>query len=593
MLRLITFVLFVTAFVNSQDLSEPVVTKSGPINGLLQRTIWYQKPFYSFRGIPYAKPPVGELRFKAPVPVEPWSEPLNAFDYGNMCSQRLRQSPPCSEDCLFLNVFVPSVNHTEKLPVLFFIHGGRFTGGSGDDSRYGPDFQIEREIILVTANYRTGILGFMSLGTPDYSGNMGLKDQQLAMKWIYENIEAFGGDKNRITIGGMSSGSQSVGLHQINKKSSKYYNQILSISGTPNSIGDYQKGDHQCLMEIFYNKFHPGRPNLPKLIKFLKKVDVNEITKFTAETVDEHLLPWAPIVEKSNAKQQFIFNEPLFALQKYKKIKKPAYFTITKYEQMMKDEEANYSDSNVVNAYLKDFNIDFPVFGYNNIIAKKPKYLKNLLQRIRDFYFGDYTESSPHQRSLHRIILDSDLYWTYFIEKWIEHHVAISKADTFYHQFSVQTMINIYNTNYGGAGHGDEQCYLFRCRRYNSIYPQFKEYNGRDPECTKIFTAINNLQTLFSNFIKYGNPSHNKDPIEEFKPVQPKGKPNQFNFIDVTNTDYVPGVAPSGNRTQFLDSVVEEMMKLVREHNDTPTKTPIQYQCDAMKGATTSKPATK
>lgn len=82
----------------------------------------------------------------------------------------------------------------------------------------------------------------------------------------------------------------------------------------------------------------------------------------------------------------------------------------------------------------------------------------------------------------------------------------------------------------------------------------------------------------------YRNPRYKNDPIEKFTPVKRKSKPNQFNFMDITNDGFVPGVAPSGNRTQFLDSVVEEMIKLVHQHNDTPTKTPIEYQCDAMKG---------
>lgn len=88
-----------------------------------------------------------------------------------------------------------------------------------------------------------------------------------------------------------------MGLHEINKESSKYFSQILSISGTPNSNDNYQKGDHRCLLEIFYRKFHPEKPDLESLIEFLKKVDVNAITQFTAETVNERLLPWAPIVE--------------------------------------------------------------------------------------------------------------------------------------------------------------------------------------------------------------------------------------------------------------------------------------------------------
>lgn len=99
-----------------------------------------------------------------------------------------------------------NVESNEKLPVLFFIHGGGYAEGHGNENLYGPDFIMERQTILVTINYRLGILGFLSLDSPLYSGNMGLKDQLLALKWIHANIEHFNGDKNKITIFGQSAG---------------------------------------------------------------------------------------------------------------------------------------------------------------------------------------------------------------------------------------------------------------------------------------------------------------------------------------------------------------------------------------------------
>lgn len=96
------------------------------------------------------------------------------------------------------------------MPVLFWIHGGAFIGGSGNDGLYGPDFLIEKRIILVTSNYRLGVLGFLSLHLPEYSGNMGMKDIHLALKWTNKNIERFGGDHTRITIFGHSAGMTSL-----------------------------------------------------------------------------------------------------------------------------------------------------------------------------------------------------------------------------------------------------------------------------------------------------------------------------------------------------------------------------------------------
>ncbi|XP_055326221.1 juvenile hormone esterase-like, partial [Sitodiplosis mosellana] len=191
--------------------------------------IWLQskqkKVFYSFRGIPFAKPPINDLRFKAPEKNNRWTETIDAFDFGNDCIQK--NSPTFdpvaigSEDCLYINVYFPgdckSINSKTKLPVMISIYGGGFIVGS---SRfYGPDFLIETNVIVVTFNYRLVIFGSLSLDLPEYSGNMGMKDQRLALRWVYENTEHFGGDKNKITLAGHSAGAMSVGLHVINSQS--------------------------------------------------------------------------------------------------------------------------------------------------------------------------------------------------------------------------------------------------------------------------------------------------------------------------------------------------------------------------------------
>lgn len=137
--------------------------------------------------------------------MEKWTKTKDAFEYGIWCAQK--SNKPTSEDCLTLNVFVPILEKRKKLPVIFYLPGGSFATGSGSDFIYGPDFFVEHEVIYVSVNYRLGIFGFLSLGTREFSGNMGIKDQQLALKWIYENIEAFGGDSQKITLGGISVGT--------------------------------------------------------------------------------------------------------------------------------------------------------------------------------------------------------------------------------------------------------------------------------------------------------------------------------------------------------------------------------------------------
>ncbi|XP_031641091.1 venom carboxylesterase-6-like [Contarinia nasturtii] len=580
MLQFRIFLLCSTVLNIVSCMNETVVTVNGLIRGKLQKTIWYNKPYYSYKGIPYAKSPVDELRFRAPEPVEPWFDrPLDAFEYGPLCAQRARRKT--SEDCLFLNIFVPVVEATKNLPVLFYIHGGFFMSGVGDQ---GPDFWMENEVILVTVNYRLGIFGFMSLGTPEYSGNMALKDQQLALKWIYENIEAFGGDNQMITISGSSAGANCVGLHLINEESSKYFSQILSISGAPNKAHNYQKGDHRCLMEHFYNKHFNSYPNDIELIDFLKKADVKEIIDFLYETFKPFESPWSPVVEKPNAIRPIILDDPMTALEKTKNIEKTAYYTITQYEFLSSYliGGTNYSDPEVVRQFIKDFNVVLPIFGYKSIIEQKPYYLQKIMNKLRNFYFKN--SSSDQELLKQRLVLDSDFVYGYSIEKWMERHVAISKKDTFYHRFSLQTKLNMHS-EYPGAGHEDERHFIFGRTNSSSSNTliQIKENKDTDKDCAIAFNAMNVIQKLFSNFIKYGKPVHNGDLMaKEFKPIQRASKSDEFNYIDVTNDGLVAGKALSQGRTKYLDNIIEEVKRLIEKHGDVPKKTPIEIQCEKM-----------
>ena len=173
-----------------------------------------------FRGIPFAQPPVGDLRWKAPRPVKAWTgvRPAKAFgpdpEQNNVFGDMVFEGKGKSEDCLYLNVWTPAKKMNEKLPVLIYFNGGGLVAGSGSEPRYqGLRLARRGNIIVVTANYREGIFGFFSL--PELSkegchGNQGWLDQAAAIKWVKDNIAAFGGDPDRVTINGESAGAQSV-----------------------------------------------------------------------------------------------------------------------------------------------------------------------------------------------------------------------------------------------------------------------------------------------------------------------------------------------------------------------------------------------
>nr|QEA03475.1 carboxylesterase [Plodia interpunctella] len=194
----------------------------------------YGGKFYSFKGIPYADPPVGDLRFKAPQPPKPWNGIRSANEFGPVCYQidfAINSNPIGSEDCLYLNVYTPELNPVKPMPVMLYIHGGAFLSGSGNDDMTGPEFLVKHNVIIVTINYRLGALGFLCLDTEDIPGNAGMKDQVAAMRWVNKNISNFGGDPNNVTIFGESAGAGSVSFHLISPLTKGLFRKAIAQSG--------------------------------------------------------------------------------------------------------------------------------------------------------------------------------------------------------------------------------------------------------------------------------------------------------------------------------------------------------------------------
>ncbi|CAG9823989.1 unnamed protein product [Phaedon cochleariae] len=182
----------------------------GPILGGTDRTVDNNEMYYYFRGIPYAEPPIGHLRFEPPLAKTPWEDTIDCTTEGSQCIQG---SDPVngSEDCLFINVYTPSLNGS--LAVLVYMAGGAFAVGDSTYAGHGPDYFLEQGIVFVSFNYRLGIFGF--IGTEDLTcpGNAGLKDQVLALNWVQRNIAFFGGNPENVTIFGDSAGAASVAYH--------------------------------------------------------------------------------------------------------------------------------------------------------------------------------------------------------------------------------------------------------------------------------------------------------------------------------------------------------------------------------------------
>ncbi|SHF99826.1 para-nitrobenzyl esterase [Microbulbifer donghaiensis] len=239
----------------------PVVdTPAGPILGSIDA----ETGVHRFQGIPYAQPPIGELRWQPPQPVPSKVAPFHAFDFGMPAAQNpstlfVVRGPngelPESEDCLYLNIFAPPVSKhsNKKLPVMLWIHGGSFYMGSGCQEIYnGCHLAASGRAIVVTINYRLGALGFLRLqdiSEVPSSGNEGLLDQIAALKWIRTNIAAFGGDVDNITLFGESAGAMSIAALLAAPACRGLFRRAIVQSGHPRAIHSRDKAN--CLAEAF------------------------------------------------------------------------------------------------------------------------------------------------------------------------------------------------------------------------------------------------------------------------------------------------------------------------------------------------------
>jgi para-nitrobenzyl esterase len=199
----------------------------------------------AFLGLPYAVPPVGGLRWKAPEPPVQWKGVREATKYGAMCLQgrtsgdAVTVRPEENEDCLFLNVYAPAgATDDSKLPVMFWIHGGAFAVGASSEPKYNGGVLPLKGVVLVTINYRLGVLGFLATAelakeANGAAGNYGLLDMVAALRWVKANIKHFGGDPNNVTIFGESAGSYAVSTLMASPSAQGLFNKAIGESGAP------------------------------------------------------------------------------------------------------------------------------------------------------------------------------------------------------------------------------------------------------------------------------------------------------------------------------------------------------------------------
>ena len=264
-LHVLLFLSIVVFRVSGQQLNTIVKTNDGYIGGSVENGILV------FKGIPYAAPPVGALRFKPPVEHAVWNDTLSALKFGSVATQISGGKISGSEDCLSLNIYTPTADD-KKRAVVVWVHGGSLTAGAGK-GQDGHAFADHDDIVTVTINYRLGVFGFMYLGDLDKnyaaSGNNGVLDCILALKWIKQNIGVFGGDPERVTIMGESAGAKLISAVLVSPKAKGLFQQYIAESGSVQCIRDTVTAKNERL----------------RVLKSIGPVDIHTLLTLSADSL--------------------------------------------------------------------------------------------------------------------------------------------------------------------------------------------------------------------------------------------------------------------------------------------------------------------
>ncbi|XP_065216336.1 esterase FE4-like [Planococcus citri] len=367
-----------------------ITVDQGTLNGTYLTTR-RGKLFNAFYGIPFAQPPVGELRFKSPKEAKPWTGVLDASAVPTGCVETdwdVNAPVLGSEDCLNLNVYTPlNARKGDNISVVVYIFGGGFKGFT--NMEFGPQYILERDVILVIPNYRLGALGFMTTGDSVIPGNYQLKDQTMAMKWVQKNIHHFGGDPNSVTLQGHSAASICVHLHTVSPLSKGLFHKVIMQSGASMS-GFWGPDVIRGIVKEFATK--AGCPDITSsksILSCLMSLDAKTFPKIeqTMYVWDSNPLSvFKPSIEDENSEEPFITKSPSTA--DYHNPHMPWIIGLTTGEASYKVAHYLSNGGELAAEIDQYYKILFPI-TLSYLWSTKLIHLNYISQTLRAHYFGD------------------------------------------------------------------------------------------------------------------------------------------------------------------------------------------------------------
>ncbi|XP_049304270.1 juvenile hormone esterase [Bactrocera dorsalis] len=426
---------------------------------------WAGEEYYAFRGIPYAKPPVQELRFKDPQPLDELPSYIDARYDGHDCPSIYATN--ASEDCLTLNIYTPTNIEAAKLPVLLFIHPGGLYIGSSLSTFISPAYLLAKPVVLVTFNYRLGTLGFLQLGTRDIPGNAGFKDQVQAMRWVQKYIQHFGGNPEDVTLMGYSAGALSVQLHLVSPMSRGLFHKAIIMSG---SLPPQAILPHHTQLELLRKQARVLNCTEvaveAQLLNCFRKFNGNEIAAtlrgLFAFGKDNPIYIYLPVIEADFGQERFLTENPFESLQSGEFAKVPILIGFTSGEFCQSAVDI-FRDSKLERSFYEDFQTLAPeIFmyaGYNGSLSE-------ISESLRQHYLPNFA-GLDRTNLAHLCDLFSDAIIRFGAQRLTELAAPHTKIFPYSFEFSSEFSNLDYPLRPARVEHMDDLMYLFEMNASN------------------------------------------------------------------------------------------------------------------------------
>ncbi|CAG9782835.1 unnamed protein product [Diatraea saccharalis] len=488
-----------------EENSKIVVIKQGPVRGYRVSGT----NVFAYHNIPYATAPTGPNKFKAPLPPPEWTEIYDAIDKQVTCPQIWETVNP-KEDCLIASVFAPE-NGT-GLPVMVYVHGGGFQIGSGN---YETKFGINSisELIVVNFNYRLGVHGFLCLGTEEAPGNAGMKDQLALLRWVQDNIAAFGGNADDVTIVGCSAGGWSVDLLRLVSVTDGLFKNVISESGAnPGAFG------------IQHNPIENAK-YYAKALGFNKVDDLSALSNFYTTASIETLISrpdlaqirpdssiiFAPCVEKDIGIEMFLDDAPVNILKSGSNKAHPVLYGLANLEGVM------------VLGNLQDWSIrmneNFSEFLPADLAFQNVEEKMAVAKRVKEFYFKD----KPISQDTIRAYVDyfSDTLFVYSILRSVKLSAESGNNSTIYlYEYSFPNINLSVFPGMTGALHCEQMQATFDRNETSMTEEQL------------IIRA--KMRRMYSDFITTGNPVSDESLLPPWSPTNANRSPYMAMGVNIS-----------------------------------------------------------